>query len=129
MADEDPWEVRAQDALDFVRARVKDNVQVSVNSFELRDKTLLGSATQMIAPFVGRGKSLREEKAQWALIAVLVRELWPRQLPTDKAAREACPVPVLERSITRWKTKLRELRADIRAAVQAAESEADGYLI
>ena len=58
---------------------------------------------------------------------MLARDMWPNKFPTDKVAREVCPVAVHERSFTRWRSKLEKLKKDIEAAKQAAVVEVNGF--
>jgi len=128
------WALRAEVAREDLRAMVKSGIRLNpANSrLELLDPQLVegkNAKIKCIEPFIGSGKSLRELSSHWGLIAVLARdELWPGRLPTDKVAREACPVAVNERSITRWRCdKWDQLDKDIKAATQAAGDEVNSF--
>eukprot|EP00964_Phaeocystis_antarctica_P094154 scaffold60906_cov51-Phaeocystis_antarctica.AAC.1 len=128
------WALRAEVAREDLRAMVKSGIRLNpANSrLELLDPQLVegkNAKIKCIEPFIGSGKSLRELSSHWGLIAVLARdELWPGRLPTDKVAREACPVAVNERSITRWRCeKWGKLDKEIKAATQAAGDEVNSF--
>ena len=128
------WALRAEMAREDLRAMVKSGISLNpANSrLELLDPQLVegkNAKIKCIEPFIGSGKSLRELSSHWGLIAVLARdELWPGRLPTDKVAREACPVAVNERSITRWRCdKWDQLDKDIITATQAAGDEVNSF--
>ena len=126
------WAVCAETALKFVLDRVKAGIRLTDPQFDLLDETLVGgddATVKTLQPFLS-AQVLREGKSHWALVAVLARKLWPGRLPTDRAAIEACPTAVrpCQRTLTRWNTRLRTLEADIQAAVQRAERQADSYL-
>ena len=127
------WALRAEAAREELHALVKSGIEWDDDNSKLRlldDQLVEGkdAKIKLIEPFIGSGKSLREFVSRWDLIAVLARdELWSNKLPTDKVAREVCPVEVLERSVTRWRWKLNKLDEDIKAAKQAADDEVNGF--
>ena len=128
------WALRAEAAREELHALVKSGIEWDVANSKLRllDPQLVegkGAKIKCIEPFIGSGQSLRELAARWGLIAVLARdELWPEKLPTDTAAREACPVEVDKRSVTRWRCeRLTKLDEDIKAAKRAAGDEVNGF--
>ena len=111
------WAERAKAARKELLARVDRGIEydTATSRFKLLDPQLVEgkhATVKVIEPFIPRGKSkstgksLREEKARWSLIAVLARDepVITDKLTTDRAAREAClPVEVISRSITRWR--------------------------
>jgi len=127
------WALRAEAALEELRAVVQNCIEwdAGTSMLNLLDPRLVVGEDAMIKciePFIGSGKSLRELVSRWGLIAVLARDMWPNQIPTDKVAREVCPVAVHARSVTRWRSKLVKLEEDdIEAAKQAAVVEVNGF--
>ena len=116
------WALRAEAAREELHALVKSGIAFDYDNSKLRllDPQLVEgkyAKIKCVEPFVGSGESLRELKSRWDLIAVLSRdELWQSQLPTDRAAREACPAVVHPRSVSRWRRTLLELDTNIKAA-------------